>query len=91
LRQTAEGTMFMTMYDFQLLPEQQQVELLYHSGVYIGKRREGISIILLYQLESFYVEVVYRKYRSHVKRLHCFDSTELLDPYLEQIDVENLV
>jgi hypothetical protein len=81
----------MTMYDFQLLPEHQQIEVLYQHGVYIGKRKEKFSIIILYQLESFYVEVVYRKYRSHVKHLHCFESTELLDPYLEQIDVENLV
>lgn len=81
----------MTMYDFQLLPEQQQIKELYEHGVFIGKRKEGYSIILLYQLESFYIEVFYRKYRSHIKRLHCFESTELLDPYLEQIDVENLV
>ncbi len=81
----------MTMYDFQLLPEQQQIDVLYQFGVYIGKRKIKISIILLYQFESFYVEVFYKKYRSHVKHLHCFESTELLDPYLEQIDVENLV
>ena len=81
----------MTMYDFQLLPEQEQIDRLYQFGVYIGKRKEAFSIILLYQFESFYVEVHYRKYRSHVIKLHCFESTELLDPYLEQIDVENLV
>jgi hypothetical protein len=79
------------MYDFQLLPEQDQIEILYQFGVYIGKLKEEFSIVLLYQLESFYVEVYYRKYRSCVKYLHCFDSTELLEPYLEQIDVENLV
>lgn len=81
----------MTLYDFQLLPEHEQIETLYQQGVFIGKRKEAFSIILLYQLESFYVEVYYRKYRSYVKKLYCFDSTELLDPYLEQIDVENLV
>jgi hypothetical protein len=82
---------FMTFHDFQLLPEQEQIDSLYQYGVYIGKRKEAFSIIVLYQFESFYVEVYYRKYRSYVKNLHCFESTELLDPYLEQIDVENLV
>ena len=81
----------MKMHDFQLLPEQDQIEILYQYGVYVGKRKEAFSVILLYQFESFYVEVFYRKYRSHVRRLHCFESTDLLDPYLEQIDVENLV
>ena len=83
--------LFMKMHDFQLLPEQDQIDILYQYGVYVGKRKEAFSVILLYQFESFYVEVFYRKYRSHVKRLHCFESTDLLDPYLEQIDVENLV
>ena len=81
----------MKMHDFQLLPEEEQIEILYQSGVFIGKQKQAFSIILLYQLESFYVEVVYTKYRNHVKHLHCFDSTEMLEPYLEQIDVENLV
>lgn len=81
----------MKMHDFQLLPEQDQIDILYQYGVYVGKRKEAFSVILLYQFESFYVEVFYRKYRSHVRRLHCFESTDLLDPYLEQIDVENLV
>ncbi len=81
----------MNMYDFQLLSEQDQIEVLYQFGVYVGKRKEEFSIMLLYQLEGFYVEVVYRKYRSYVKHLFCFNSTELLEPYLEQIDVENLV
>ena len=78
----------MKMHDFQLLPQQDQIEILYQGGVYIGKQRQAFSIILLYQLEGFYVEVFYRKYRSHVKHLHCFDSTEALEPYLEQINVE---
>lgn len=81
----------MTLQDFQLLPGDRQIDELYQSAVYLGKRKQASSIILLYQLESFYVEVYYRKYRSHVRHLHCFESTELLDPYLEQIDVENLV
>lgn len=80
----------MTLYHFQLLPLPEQIELLYKDGVYIGKRKGEWSSVLLYQLESFYVEVYYRKHRCYVSRLHCFRSTELLDPYLEQIEVEHL-
>ena len=81
----------MKMHDFQLLPEQAQIETLYQFGVYIGKHKKSFSTILLFQLEGFYVEVFYRKYRSSVKHLHCFESTEFLEPYLEQIELENLV
>ena len=81
----------MTVQDFQLLPQQEQVEILCKDGIYIGKHKDANSIILLYQVDAFYVEVFYRKYRSHIKLLHCFESTEYLDPYLEQINVEDLV
>ncbi len=81
----------MTLYDFTLLDDCVQVDVLYNQGVYIGKRKSGTSIITLYQLEGFYVEVFYKKYRCIVTRLHCFTSTALLNPYLHDINVEELV
>ena len=81
----------MTLFEFRLLELPDQVALLYSEGVYIGKRKEGKTIILLYQLEAFYIEVYYRTYRRHVKTLYCTASTSILDAYLEQIDVEQLV
>jgi hypothetical protein len=81
----------MTLFDFQLNPIPEQVAILYQQGVYIGKRKEDELIVLLYQLESFYVEVIYRNYRRYVARIRCTASTSVLDPYLEQINVEDLV
>jgi hypothetical protein len=81
----------MTLYEFKLLPDQEQLDVLYNHGVYIGKQKQKSETIVLYQLESFYVEVYYIKYRCYVRRLHCFHSTLLLDPYLESIHVEHLV
>jgi hypothetical protein len=81
----------MTLFEFQLLPQAEQLDLLYVEGTYIGKRREGTQVRILYQLEGFYVEVQYRQYRRIAEKLNCFRSTALLDPYLDLIDVENLV
>ena len=81
----------MKLFDFQLLSEKEKIDLLYEQGVYLGKRKDGLLSVLLYQLDSFYVEVFYKKHRCYVQRLHCFGSTSLLDPYLDQIDVEHLV
>jgi trehalose/maltose hydrolase-like predicted phosphorylase len=77
--------------EFEQLPMQQQVSLLYTGGVYIGKRKHCDLTLILFQLEGFYVEVCYAKYRHDISWLQCSDSTVLLDPYLEQIDVEYLV
>ena len=81
----------MTLFEFQLLSEGEQVAALYQQGVYIGKRKVESMTVLLYQLESFYAEVYYRSYRRYIYKIRCLDSTTILDPYLEQIDVEYLV
>ena len=81
----------MRLLEFKLLDAKDQVSILYKQGVYIGKRKDGHLTILLYQVDSFYVEVMYRMYRRYIARIRCSESTSLLDPYLEQIDVEHLV
>ena len=80
----------MRMSDFNLLPAQEKAALLYKRGVYIGKRREGNQVVLLYQLDEFYVELFYVKYRHHIQRARCSASTLVLDPYLDQIRIEEL-
>jgi len=81
----------MKLHDFTLLQDKEKITLLYEHGVYIGKRRSGDASILLYQLEGFYAEVYYKKYRKHIDRISCFSGTARLDPYLEEINVEHLV
>jgi len=81
----------MRLNAFQQLQECQQVALLYQQGVYIGKRKLGSTVIVLYQLEGFYAEVFYRTYRREIMWIDCFSETAKLDPYLAGIDVEHLV
>ncbi|RYZ00679.1 MAG: hypothetical protein EOO11_00710 [Chitinophagaceae bacterium] len=81
----------MTLFAFQLLTPAEQLDLLYEEGTYIGKRKVGGQVRILYQIEGFYVEVYYTKYRCVAEKLVCFRSTIPLEPYLEFIDVEHLV
>jgi hypothetical protein len=81
----------MKQYDFQQLPLSEKVQVLYEDGVYVGKRKLAHLTTLLFQLDSFYVEVHYVRYRYHVTGIRCFSSTEFLDPYLKEMDVEQLV
>lgn len=81
----------MTLFEFQLLSEADQLDILYAHGVYAGKRRQGYQNVLLYQLEGFYVEIFYYKHRCYATAIRCFRSTSLLDPYLEDIHVAHLV
>ena len=81
----------MRMDDFTRLPNQKKAFLLYKRGVYIGKCKYGNTIAVLYQLEGFYAEVIYRIYRREINHIRCFSGTKGLDPYLAGIDVEYLV
>ncbi len=81
----------MRLQDFARLPDEEKANLLYNEGVYIGKRKQGNITVVLYQLEGYYAEVYYRKYRCIIDRISCFSGTARLDPYLAEINVEDLV
>ncbi len=81
----------MTLHNFTVLQDKEKIDLLYNQGVYIGKRKVGIASVVLYQLEGFYAEVFYRKYRRNIEKIFCFAGTSRLDPYLTEMNVEHLV
>lgn len=73
---------------FSALTISDQLGQLWRKGVYIGKRKEDGRVITIYQLESFYVEIYYRKYRSVIEHIVISEDPLILEPYLEQIEVE---
>ncbi|MBA2747117.1 MAG: hypothetical protein H0U44_12895 [Flavisolibacter sp.] len=81
----------MKAFDFRLLQQQDQLDLLYQDGVYLSKRKSGKSHVLLFEFHCYYVELYYIKYRQVVSKVFCFESTEYLNPYLEEINVEELI
>lgn len=81
----------MRLSDFTRLSEKEKVALLYEQGVYVGKRKQSNTVVILYQLDGFYAEVFYRTYRREIDRISCFSGTARLDPYLAGMDVVHLV
>lgn len=81
----------MTIPQFQELSYDDKVDLLYKQGVYIGKQKEGCHTKVLYQLDSFYVEIYYTKYRRLISHLVCFNFNDMLNPYLSQVDVGEII
>jgi len=59
-----------------------------NNAVCIGGRAEGKFMVLLYQLDAFYVEVYYHKSLRRIVSLFGFDDMSLLDIYLENMKVE---
>jgi hypothetical protein len=81
----------MRSIEFESLELARQLDLLYNDGVFIGKKVSVLETAVLYQLDDFYVEIHYIRYRRQVQWIHCFLTTEMLDPYLENMNVADLV
>ena len=74
--------------EFLQLNETEQVELLWYNGEQVGRRKEEDYLILLYQVEGFYVEVFYHRKERMIKKYLSFDCSDpRLQPYLEKIDI----
>lgn len=80
----------MTLYEYKLLDEREQIEAFWDKGVHLAERSDGEYSILLYQIEGFYVEVFYHKEHNNIVRLRSFFSTGQLRPYLHRVDVSGL-
>lgn len=76
--------------EFEQLSQELQIDLLQKDGSYAGKRIVNGKTYILFQLNSFYVEVQYKLYRKDVDRIIISDNPELLNPYLDQINVKDL-
>ena len=81
----------MTHQKFNQLTRQQKRNTLLRFGAFISDRKLGPMRIMLYQLESFYVEVYFFKWSKSVAWFSTFKSTDKLNPYLQKIDLASLM
>lgn len=81
----------MRLQEFNLLSLEQQQNALLRSGVFLGERKDPPLRMMLYQLDSFYVEVYFLSHYHKVGWFKGFDSVEELEPYLEKINVTELL
>jgi hypothetical protein len=80
-----------TIYDFLELNEDEQANAIYAYGVLVSSRDTEDCKVLLYQIESFYVEIHFNPLLSDISRICCFKNLDRLNPYLEKIDVYRLL
>jgi hypothetical protein len=80
----------MSLYQFILLDEMEQAEILWEHGVMIANREEEETKYILYQLDKFYIEVQYHKEQNLLKGLTPFENMNRLSPYLDKINIEDL-
>lgn len=81
----------MKLSDFILLNIDEKQAVALHEGVLIAKRTNQDCLIFLFQMESFYVELFCSLESRMVEEVRIFDATKQLEPYLEEIPIEDLL
>jgi len=82
----------MTLYQFNFLDELEQSEVLWDKGVMIGDLEDKVYKYILYQIDSFYVELKYHKENNVIQGMKTFASTDApLKPYLDKLDLDKLL
>ncbi|TPG66046.1 hypothetical protein [Hymenobacter nivis] len=72
----------MTLYDFNLLPYEQQLAAVFDAGTYLARRWEEEDSVNLYHLPGgFFVELYYDTHANELVRLRSFSSSEPLEDY----------
>ncbi len=80
----------MTLYDFYTMSAEKQKERVLQDGVHLTSRNTGEITIRLYQIEGFYVEAYFDEIEQELIPLRSFRTTDLLTPYLKEIDISGL-
>lgn len=81
----------MTIKEFMALGELQQADQLLHSAIYIGKENRNKQVSAVYQLDSFYVKLIYADYRKEVLNIECYTSPDDIESFIDQVSIENLL
>jgi len=81
----------MTFQQYDKLEELQQAEAAWNKGVLLAEREVEFHKIMLYQLHEFYIEVTWHRHFNVILKVCCFRDIEHLEPYLPQIDIQDLI
>lgn len=82
----------MTLYQFNMLDEAEQLEAIWSKSTKLAEREDAGYIYIFYQIDSFYIEEKIRKEGNIRHAFKSFASTtaSLLQPYLDQIDITSI-
>ncbi len=80
----------MRLQEFAALSDSEQKAALREQAVYLATRKENNLVYFLFQMEDFYVEVPFHQRCNKTGAPRCFQSMQLLDPYLTLMRVKHI-
>jgi hypothetical protein len=73
----------MSFYEFSRLDKDCQAQKVCADGKHLATRHSSIYAILLWQIETFYVEIYYDRIDNKIENIRSFLSMEPITPYLK--------
>ena len=80
----------MTDRNYRSMDEIERARSLWKKAVLLAECTVGVKKMRLYQLHDIYVEVTIHTHTDVVMEVSTFTNTKRLEPYLENISLENL-
>ena len=77
----------MTILQFKRLRELKQLKIVKRNGVFLAERYDSQYRYKLYQVEGFYVELIYTFTDNLMRMMDVFEGTASLDPYLDDMPI----
>ena len=81
----------MDLYEFNTLPMQYQAQFTWDNGNFIASRKSETHVINLYHTKKFFVEVYFSLRSEGVDKIVSFTNPDNLNPYLDLINIEDLM
>lgn len=82
--------MTMDFYEFNYLPGSERAELVWQHGRLLTTRDHMGCTVVLYKMPEFFAEVWYSPEDNQIALVHGFNSTELLEPYIASMNLDDL-
>ena len=80
----------MTHKQFSKFPFTQQCELIRNFAVEVARQADQSNGYILYQLDSFYIEIRTDLYFDRIEEISFFEQGKKLNSYIEFIDISNI-
>ena len=77
----------MLLHEFKYQEKQKKQEMLFENGVFLAYRFIKDYQLILFAVDSFYVELYFDLEHQEVGYIKAFSSTDELMPYLEKIEI----
>lgn len=76
--------------DFKILPFDKKCDYITIFADYLIFRVEAEKKYYLYHVDSYFIEVCYAPYENKVLGINAFTESNLLDPYLDFVNITEL-